>query len=110
MQKAPGDAQLGEEFLSRSDIERLAVLYDAFAHALNPFSAARDTAEADFNRDVTACFDLACAVNPAILHIGFRDFRREVILRCRAFLRSDHKKPTTIQLKQAGKVASKKKK
>jgi hypothetical protein len=47
MPETPGDAPLAE-FL-REEIPRLAVLYDRFAHAIDPFDPACDLAEQTFN-------------------------------------------------------------
>jgi hypothetical protein len=81
MSETPGDAPL-EEFL-REEIPRLAILYDRFAHALDPFDPAVDVAEQTFNSEVRNWFDLLPNPKP-----GFRDFRRHLIALCRAHLRA----------------------
>jgi len=72
MSETPGDASL-DDFL-REQIPRLAVLYDRFAFALDPFDQARDIAEP----------------KPS-----FRDFRRHVIKFCLRRLHAGDK-PTSI--------------
>jgi hypothetical protein len=47
MSETPGDAPLAEFW--REEIPRLAVLYDRFAHALDPFDPSVDLAEQTFN-------------------------------------------------------------
>lgn len=88
MPETPGNAPLGE-FL-REEIPRLAVLYDRFAHALDPFDPARDVAEQTFNSEVANWFDRLTAPKPT-----FRDFRRHVIVLCRQYLRASEKPPST---------------
>jgi hypothetical protein len=88
MPETPGDAPLGE-FL-REEIPRLAVLYDRFAHALDPFDPACDVAEQTFNSELASWFDLLPGPKPT-----FREFRRHVITLCRHYLRASDK-PTTI--------------
>lgn len=41
----------------RSEIPRLAPLYDRFAHALDPFDKGRDSAEQTFNSEMRTLFD-----------------------------------------------------
>jgi len=81
MPETPGDAPLGQ-FL-REEIPRLAVLYDRFAHALDPFDPAVDMAEKTFNSEVRSWFDLLPNPKP-----DFREYRRHVIALCRAQLRA----------------------
>ena len=69
------------ESLTREQIEELAVLYDAFAHALDPFDPARDAAEAQFMEKLTRHH---AAIAP---RTGFPDFRREAVRVCKLFLR-----------------------
>ncbi len=83
-----GDARL-EQVLSREDVARLAVLYDRFANALDPFAPERDEAEREFNRDIRQCFDVASYQVPEIRQMGFTPFRREVVTRCRKHLRAE---------------------
>ena len=90
MSEAPGDASLSE-LVSRDDIARLAELYDRFAHAWDPFSEDSDTAEAEFHREIANLFDLACYEHQQITAIGVRAFRREIIKRCRRYLRREKK-------------------
>ena len=71
------------EALSREELEGLAALYDRFAHALDPFDPERDEAEAQFHRRLTALHE---ALAPAT---EMREFRREAIRACKAFLRKN---------------------
>jgi hypothetical protein len=61
----------------------LAVLYDRFAHALDPFDPGVDLAEQTFNSELASLFDGLSAPKP-----DFRAFRRHVIALCRAHLRA----------------------
>ncbi len=88
MPETPGDARLAE-FL-RAEIPRLAVLYDRFAHAIDPFDPASDIAEQMFNSELGNWFDALPQPKPA-----FRDFRRYVIQLCRQHLRATDKPPST---------------
>ena len=92
MSKASGDARLGE--ISREDIARLALSYDRFVHALDPFSEDAAAAEREFKRALADCFDTACIRNPELKQVGFPTFRREVIKRCRHHLRVSNKPPS----------------
>jgi hypothetical protein len=87
MSATPGDAPL--ELVSREDLSRLAALYDRFAHALDPMSDACSLAEQDFNREISNAFDLAGYLHPEIQKIGFKQFRHEIIARCRQHLKSE---------------------
>jgi hypothetical protein len=89
MSKASGDAPLGGT--SREDIARLASSYDRFVHALDPFSEDSAAAEREFKRELAECFDTACIRNPELKQVGFVTFRREVIKRCRAYLKATDK-------------------
>ena len=64
MSQAGGDARLSE--ISREDIARLALSYDRFVHALDPFSEDTAAAEREFKRDLADCFDVACIRNPEL--------------------------------------------
>jgi hypothetical protein len=88
MPETPGDAPLGE-FL-REEIPRLAVLYDRFAHALDPFDPSVDLAEQTFNGELLSVFDNLAAPKPE-----FGAFRRHVIVLCRAYLRASDK-PSSV--------------
>ena len=92
MSKAGGDARVGE--ISREDIARLASLYDRFVHALDPFSEDAATAEREFKRNLADAFDTACIRNSELKQIGFSNFRREAIKRCRQHLKKADKPPT----------------
>jgi hypothetical protein len=81
MSETPGDAPLAEFW--REEIPRLAVLYDRFAHALDPFDPGVDLAEQTFNGELASLFDTLSAPKPE-----FRSFRRHVIALCRAHLRA----------------------
>ena len=55
MSSASEDAQLGA--VSVETIAQLAVLYDRFANALDPFTPERDQAEALFEQEVATIYD-----------------------------------------------------
>jgi hypothetical protein len=61
----------------------LAVLYDRFAHALDPFDPGVDLAEQTFNSELANLLDSLPAPKP-----DFRAFRRHVIPLCPAHLRA----------------------
>lgn len=88
MPETPGNAPLDE--FTREQIPRLAVLYDRFAHALDPFDKGRDIAEQTFNGELINWFDGLPEPKPAL-----RDFRRHVILLCRKHLRQTDK-PSSV--------------
>lgn len=88
MPETPGNASLAD--VLREEIPRLAVLYDRFAHALDPFAPARDVAEQTFNSEIANWFDQLPAPKPS-----FRDFRRHIITLCREHLRASDK-PSSI--------------
>jgi hypothetical protein len=81
MSETPGDAPLAEFW--RQEIPRLAVVYDRFAHALDPFDPTVDFAEQTFNSELASLFDSLPAPKPE-----FRAFRRHLIALCRAHLRT----------------------
>lgn len=87
MSKTPGNAPL-DDFL-REQIPRLAILYDRFAYALDPFDRGRDSAEQTFNSELVSWFDGLQEPRPA-----FRDFRRHVITLCIRHLRAGEKPPS----------------
>ncbi len=80
MPETPGNARL-EDFL-REQIPHLAVLYDRFAFALDPFDQGRDSAEQTFNSELATWFDALPEPRPT-----FREFRRHVITLCLRYLR-----------------------
>ena len=88
MSETPGNARI-EDFL-REQIPRLAVLYDRFAHALDPFDPGRDVAEQTFNSELASWFDDLSGPT-----LTFRDFRRHVITLCRRHLLSTDK-PSSV--------------
>jgi hypothetical protein len=88
MPETPGNARL-EDFL-REQIPRLAVLYDRFAYALDPFDPGRDIAEQTFNSELANWFDSLPEPRPT-----FREFRRHVITLCLRHLRQGDK-PSSI--------------
>jgi hypothetical protein len=87
MSETPGNAPL-DDFL-REQIPRLAILYDRFAHALDPFDQGRDIAEQTFNSELVNWFDGLSEPRPT-----FRDFRRHVIMLCIQHLRASDKPPS----------------
>jgi hypothetical protein len=88
MPETEGDAQLGD-FL-RGEIPRLALLYDRFAHAIDPYARERDIAEQTFGNELAAIYDNLPGVKPP-----FQEFRRFIITRCRRHLKASDKPPTT---------------
>lgn len=72
---------------SKEQIAALAGLYERFAHALDPFSSARDEAERVFMQDVADWYD---SLPPPKLPL--HDFRKAVILRCKRHLATTDKK------------------
>jgi hypothetical protein len=81
MPPTPEDAPLG--IVPAEFIPQLAVLYDRFANALDPFAPERDQAETMFEQEVTELYDLLPAPKPDL-----RTFKKAVILRCRQHLRA----------------------
>lgn len=69
------------EGAAKEQIAALAILYDRFAHSLDPFSQARDEAEMAFTRDLAEWYDCMLQPKPP-----FHEFRKAVILRCRRHL------------------------
>lgn len=88
MSETPGDAPLAEFW--REEIPRLAVLYERFAHALDPFDPGVDLAEQTFNSELASLFDGLSAPKAE-----FRAFRRNVIALCRAHLRASDR-PSSV--------------
>lgn len=73
----------------RSEIPRLAPLYDRFANALDPFDKGRDVAEQTFNSELRSLFDLI--QSSGFRGVQFRDFRRHLITLCKQRLRAGDK-------------------
>ena len=61
----------------------MADLYDRFAHALDPFSADRDTAENAFYLKLE---HLRCLYAP---RVDVREFTREAVRQCKLFLKKN---------------------
>lgn len=76
--------------VSKEQIESLAILYDRFAHALDPFSAERDEAERVFMQEVANLYD-----SYGVKTVSYHEFRKAVILRCKRHLHSTDK-PSSI--------------
>jgi hypothetical protein len=85
MQPAPDDALVA--LIAKDQIAAFAILYDAFANALDPFSPERDNAEKVFQQDVAALYD----VMPDHLKPSLQDFRKAIILRCKRHLAATNK-------------------
>ena len=66
MSETPGDAPLAEFW--REETPRLAVLYDRFAHALDPFDHGVDLAEQTFNSELASLFDSLSAPKLSFAH------------------------------------------
>ena len=88
MQSPSADAFLEQE--SRENFAELAPLYDKFAHALDPFSRDRDSAENAFNQQVAFWYDAIQPPKPSL-----HDFKKAVIARCKRHLLSQDK-PSSI--------------
>ena len=78
------DAQLGVVPAER--IPALAVLYDRFANALDPFAPERDQAEMLFEQEVVTLYDTLPKPKPDVA-----TFKKAVITRCRRHLRATQK-------------------
>lgn len=78
------DALIGTGY--KELIPALAVLYDRFAHSLDPFSEERDEAERVFMQDVADWYDLITPPKPSL-----HEFRKAVILRCKKHLTATNK-------------------
>lgn len=86
MSSTPEDAQL--DIAASAAIPYLAVLYDRFANALDPFAPERDQAEMLFEQEVTRFYDLLPMPKPDL-----STFKKAVILRCRKHFRATDKPP-----------------
>ena len=67
-------------------VAQLAILYDRFANALDPFAPERDLAESRFEQEVMELYDRLPAPKTDL-----RTFKRAVIFRCRQHLRATNK-------------------
>lgn len=65
------------------EIEKLAELYDGFAHALDPFSEERDKAEDEFYQKLQYLKSLHAPT------ADLREFRREALRQCKLFLKKN---------------------
>jgi hypothetical protein len=84
MSSSPEDALLGVVPAER--IPELAVLYDRFAFAFDPFAPERDQAEMLFEQEVARLYDVVLKPKTEL-----SVFRKAVILRCRRHLRATDK-------------------
>ncbi len=84
MSSSPEDAQLG--VVPAESIPQLAVLYDRFANAFDPFAPERDQAEMLFEQEVARLYDALPMPKPDL-----SSFKKAVILRCRRHLRATDK-------------------
>jgi hypothetical protein len=66
--------------IPEEQLRELALLYDRFAHAINPFSPDRDKAEALFYRRLES---LRCQ---HAIGVDQRLFRREAVRQCKLYL------------------------
>jgi hypothetical protein len=87
MPPTSGDAFL--DSLGPEQIPALAALYDRFAHAIDPFDPACDTAERAFNNSVADWYDCLQTPKPP-----FREFRRGIITRCKRHILATQKPPS----------------
>ena len=81
MSSSAEDAQLSA--VPAESIPQLAVLYDRFANALDPFAPERDQAEMVFEQEVARLYDSLLPPKP-----DPHAFKKAVILRCRRYLRA----------------------
>jgi hypothetical protein len=72
--------------LAAESVPQLAVLYDRFANALDPFSPERDQAELVFEQEVARLYD-----DLPKPKLDLHTFRKAMILRCRKHLRATDK-------------------
>jgi hypothetical protein len=87
MPTPPDDALV--EFIPREQFDALVLLYDRFAHSLDPFDRQSDEAEKAFNAEILSWYDgLPCHPKPP-----FRDFRRALIQRCKRRIVAERSKP-----------------
>lgn len=86
MQPTPTDALIKSE-----RIYSLASLYDRFAHALDPFSSDRDTAEEAFFNEVTAMYESIAEPKPTL-----HEFTKAVIVRCKKHIKATYKVSTQL--------------
>jgi hypothetical protein len=87
MSSSPEDAPVSG--IPPETIAQLAILYDRFANALDPFSPERDLAEKLFEQEVVSLYD-----NLPPPKTNLRTFKRGLILRCRRHLRAMDKPPS----------------
>lgn len=85
MPETPEDARL-ENQVPAEQIAHLAVLYDKFARALDPFSEERDEAERVFLQEVASWHDTLNPPKPSM-----HDFRKGIIVRCIRHLKATSK-------------------
>ena len=85
MPETPEDARL-ESHIPAEQIAHLAVLYDKFAHALDPFSEERDEAERIFLEEVASWYDTLNPPKPKL-----HEFRKGIIIRCKRHLKASSK-------------------
>ena len=86
-----GDASV-DLLLTKEQIASLAVLYDRFANALDPFAPERDEAEAVFLHEIASLYDLLRESGNK--SVTYQDFRKAVIVRCRRHLSANDKPPS----------------
>lgn len=84
MSSSSEDARLS--LVSVESIPQLAVLYDRFANALDPFAPERDQAEMLFEQEVARLYDTLPTPKPDL-----GAFKKAVIARCRRHLRATDK-------------------
>ena len=85
MPSSTEDAQLTGAAAVQS-IPVLAVLYDRFANALDPFAPERDQAETLFEQEIARLYDALPMPKPDL-----STFKKAVIFRCRRHLRATDK-------------------
>ncbi len=92
MLPASNDALL-EAVIGPEQIAALAILYDRFAHALDPLSDESEQAEKTFLAEAAEYYDFVYKQKPDLVkNISQHDFRKAIILRCRKHLKATEKK------------------
>jgi hypothetical protein len=92
MPQTSPDALIGD-IIGQEQIAPLAVLYDRFAHALDPLSQEVEQAEKTFLEEIAEYYDLLQNRRPDIAKtISQHEFRKAVILRCKRHLIASDKK------------------
>ena len=88
MSTSPKNARIEDPNLQKA-IPSLAVLYDRFANAFDPFTRECEMAEEVFGEEVRQWYDFQPPPKPS-----YHEFQKAIIVRCRAHLKALRKPPT----------------